>query len=160
MLKLYKISESEKSYWETWENEGVHTVHWGTLGTTGESKELKSTLLRKATTVIQKEIDQKIAEGYAPIENKNHYTLLIEYTVDGMGCGEDVEKRGRLQNRMDGTLGWSGVGNCDGGSIGSGSMEACCYVVDFEVAKSVIEKDLKGTEFENYTRIYDENKEG
>ena len=160
MLKLYKLADDSKSYWETWENEGVHTIHWGVLGTRGESKELKSTLLRKATSVIQKEIDQKTAEGYAPVEFDDHYTLLIEFAVDGMGCGEDVEKRHRLQDRMDETLGWTGLGHCDGGSIGSGTMEVCCFVVDFDIAKRVIEDDLKGTEFENFTRIYDENAEG
>ena len=74
-----------------------------------------------------------------------------------MGCGEDVEKRYLLQDRMNETLGWTGLGHCDGGSIGSGTMEVCCYVVDFEIAKNVIENDLKGTEFEDYMRIYDEN---
>ena len=138
----------------------MHTLHWGALGTKGESKELKSTLLRKATSVIQKEIEKKISEGFAPVEIDDHFTLLIEYAVDGMGCGEDVEKRHRLQDRMDETLGWTGLGHCDGGSIGSSTMEACCFVADFEIAKRVIEEDLKGTEFENYTRIYDENEEG
>ncbi|OIQ72763.1 hypothetical protein GALL_456080 [mine drainage metagenome] len=38
-------------------------------------------------------------------------------------------------------------------------MEVCCYVVDFEIAKKVIEQDLKDTEFANYTRIYDENEQ-
>jgi len=38
-------------------------------------------------------------------------------------------------------------------------MEVCCFVVDFEIAKTVVEKDLIGTEFENYTRIYDEDAE-
>ena len=74
-----------------------------------------------------------------------------------MGCGEDVEKRYLLQDRMNETLGWTGLGHCDGGSIGSGTMEVCCYVVDFENAKNVIENDLMGTEFEDYLRIYDEN---
>ena len=32
-------------------------------------------------------------------------------------------------------------------------------VVDFDIAKSVIEADLKGTEFADYTRIYDEGAE-
>ena len=36
-------------------------------------------------------------------------------------------------------------------------MEVCNFVVDFDVAKAVIEKDLAGTEFANYTRIFDEN---
>ena len=142
VLKLYKTTDNSKSYWETLEDEGVHTIHWGTLGTRGESREVKSTFLKKATSVIQKEIDQMTADGFEPIDVEDHVILLIEYEVDGMGCGEDVEKRGRLQDRMDETLGWTGLGHCDGGSIGSGSMEVCCFVVDFEIAKKLIEDDL------------------
>lgn len=158
MLKLYKFTDSKKEYWETWENDdGSHTVHWGELGTTGQSKEVKSSLLRKPEKIIQKEVDEMVSNGFRPIEEE--FTLLIEYAVDGMGTKEDVEKRHRLQDRMNETLGWAGLGNCDGGSIVSGTMEVCNFVVDFEVAKQVIENDLKGTEFENYTRIYDEEAE-
>lgn len=158
MLKLYKFTDSKKEYWETWDNDdGSHTVHWGELGTTGQSKEVKGSLLKKPEIIIQKEVDKTVSNGFRPIDDE--FTLLIEYAVDGMGSKEDVEKRHRLQDRMNETLGWAGLGYCDGGSIGSGTMEVCNYVVDFEVAKSVIENDLKGTEFENYTRIYDEEAE-
>lgn len=156
MLKLYKFSKEKKEYWETWDNDdGTHTVHWGELGTQGQTKEVKNALLKKPEKVIQKEIDQLMAQGYSQAEEK--YVLLIEYAIDGMGSKEDVEKRHRLQDRMDETLGWTGLGHCDGGSIGSGTMEVCNFVVDFDLAKKVIESDLKGTEFENFTRIYDEN---
>ena len=131
MLKLYKITDTGKHYWETWENNGVHTVHWGELGTKGQSKELKSTLLKKAESVIQAEIDGLTEQGYGEIEDE--FTLMIEYAVDGMGSQVDLAKRHRLQERMDETLGWTGLGNCDGGSIGSGTMEVCCFVADFEV---------------------------
>ena len=57
---------------------------------------------------------------------------------------------------MNETLGWTGLGHCDGGSIGSGTMEACCFVVDFDIAKRVIEKDLAGSEFADFSRIFDE----
>lgn len=40
-------------------------------------------------------------------------------------------------------LGWTGLGCCDGGGIGSGTMEACCYVVDFE--RDVLTKELAET---------------
>lgn len=156
MLKLYKFTGSKKEYWETWDNgDGSHSVHWGELGTTGQSKEIKGSFLKKPEKIIQKEIDEMVALGFRPVDDE--YTLLIEYSVDGMGSKEDVEKRHRLEDRMNETLGWTGLGNCDGGSIGSGTMEVCNFVVDFDVAKRVIENDLKGTEFENYTRIYDEN---
>lgn len=158
MLKLYKFSAGKKEYWETWENEnGSHTAHWGELGTRGESKNVKKTLLKNAEKQIQAEIDLIMEDGYRSIADDDHRTLLIEYAVQGMGSAEDLQKRHRLQERMDETLGWTGLGACDGGSIGSGSMEVCNFVVDFEIAKRVIEQDLAGTEFENYTRIVDEN---
>ncbi len=158
MLKLYKFTDNEKFYWETWDNDdGTHTVHWGELGTEGQNKTVKSSFLKKATDLIQKDIDKFVSDGFRPIELEDHFILLIEYEVDGFRNEQDLDKRHSLEDRINSTLGWTGLGHCDGGSIGSGTMEACNYVVDFEVAKKVIENDLKGTEFENYTRIYDEN---
>ena len=131
MLKLYKLDGQPKRYWETWEHKGTHTVHWGELGTKGESKEIEAGLISNPTTLIQKEVDQQVSEGFAPVEAEDHATLLIEYAVGGMGSLNDLEKRHRLEARMNETLGWTGLGHCDGGSIGSGTMEACCLVVDF-----------------------------
>jgi hypothetical protein len=160
MLKLYRLSAVKKEYWETWEGgSNTHTVHWGEIGTRGTSKTVKSTRTVPATSVIQKEIDDRVSAGFAPVEPDEHATLMIEYAVEGMGSKADVEKRHRLEDRMNEVLGWTGLGACDGGSIGSGTMEVCCFVVDFELARRVITEDLRGTEFENFTRIYDESTE-
>lgn len=35
-------------------------------------------------------------------------------------------------------------------------MEVCCPVVDFDVARAVIEADLASTEFARFSRIYQE----
>jgi len=158
MLKLYKRIDSELHYWETWDkNEKIGIVHWGKVGKRGKNKEVKSTRGISFREEIQKEVNEKIAEGYFQIEIENHKTLLIEYEIEGMGTEEDLKKRHKLQDRMSETLGWTGLGHCDGGSIGSGTMEVCCFVVDFEITKQEIENDLIDTEFENYTRIFDEN---
>jgi len=158
MLKLYNLSDSKKEYWETWDNEdGSHTIHWGILGTEGDSKLVKSSLFTKATKMVREEIDKMVSQGFREIDFDQHYTLLIEYKVDGMGNREDLDKRHRLEDRINETLGWTGLGACDGGSIGSGTMEVCNFVVDFDIAKSVIESDLKNSEFSDYVRIYDEN---
>ena len=160
MLKLYRNTNGVINYWETWDNDDKSgTIHLGELGQHGQSKTVKSGLFSNFHKEIQKEIDEKIKEGYAPVDEEDLVTLLIEFKVDEMGTPEDVDKRTRLQLRMGETLGWTGLGHCDGGSIGSGTMEVCCFVVDFEVAKKVIEKDLTDTEFSNYTRIYDESGE-
>lgn len=158
MLKLYKRIDNELDYWETWDkSEKIGIVHWGKVGETGEDKEVKSIRGLNFREEIQKEVNEKVAEGYSQIEIENHKTLLIEFKVEGMGTEADLEKRHSLQDRMNETLGWVGLGHCDGGSIGSGTMEICCFVVDFQIAKEEIISDLIDTEFENYTRIFDEN---
>ncbi len=158
MLKLYKKIDGVLHYWETWDKDDkTGIIHWGIVGERGESKEVKSELFSNFHKRIQKEVIKLTQEGFK--EGEEEYTLLIEFKVDGMGTSEDLDKRTRLQNKMDQTLGWTGLGNCDGGSMGSGTMEVCCFVVDFEIAKKVIEEDLKNTEFDNYTRIFDENVE-
>ena len=158
MLKLYKFADGLKEYWETWENEdGSHTVHWGKLGTKGNSKTVKDSIFKRAVKTIQAEIDSLVSNGFKQVDIAEHYILLVEYAIDGMGDTDDLDKRHRLQERMDEALGWTGLGHCDGGSIGSGTMEVCNFVVDFEIAKKVIEEDLAGTEFANFTRIYDED---
>lgn len=158
MPKLYKFTETEKRYWETWENDdGSHIVHWGELGTKGKTKTVRSSFLQKAESKVQEEIRKAHSEGYREVAPEAHFRLLVEYAVNGMGSKKDLEKRHRLESRMNETLGWTGLGICDGGSIGSGTMEVCNFVVDFGLAKKIIETDLAGTEFSDYSRIYDEN---
>lgn len=160
MLKLYRLSDLTKEYWETWEDEdGSHIVHCGELATQGTLRTIKSTPTQKAQSSIQGEINAVVAQGFAPIDQEDHAVLIIEYAIEGMGSRVDLEKRHRLEDRMNELLGWTGLGACDGGSIGSGTMEVCVYVVDFELSKNVIEADLVGTEFSNFTKIYDEDAE-
>lgn len=158
MLKLYKLIENQLHYWEFWEqdkNSGI--IHHGIVGDRGDHREVKSGISENFRDKIMKEAVIESQNGFKPIDLRDHITLLIEFSVSGSGTKKDVEKRSQLQKRMDEVLGWTGLGYCDGGSIGSGTMEVCCMVVDFQIAKKVIENDLNGTEFSNYTRIFDEN---
>jgi hypothetical protein len=105
--------------------------------------------------VLQPAIDN----GFCPTDHRDHFTLMIELSVDGMGTGADADKRHRLEKRMNEILGWTGLGGCDGGSIGSGTMEVCCFVVDLDIARRLIEQDIGCSEFFDFTRIYDGNAE-
>ncbi|QTE40174.1 hypothetical protein J3L18_14315 [Mucilaginibacter gossypii] len=158
MLKLYKKDAAVINYWETWDKDDkTGLIHWGIVGEVGQNEEIHSSLLSSFRKKIQTIINKKIDEGYRHVDIDDHYTLLIEYIIEGMGTPEDIEKRTRLQNKMDEVLGWTGLGHCDGGSTGGGTMEVCCLVIDFDLAKTVIEVALQNTEFANYVRIYDEN---
>lgn len=158
MLKLYKRVGNEILYWETWQkDEKTGVVHWGVVGQRGDYKEIKSSFFSNFRKEIQKQIDKQIEKGYAKIEDDDLFSLIIEFKVDGMGTLEDLDKRHRLENLMDEVLGWTGLGHSDGGNIGSGTMEVSCLVADFNIARDVIESELKDTEFADYARIYNEN---
>jgi hypothetical protein len=155
MLKLYKLTDNQLQYWETWDkDEKTAIVHWGVVGQRGENKEVKGGLFSNFRKTVQTEINEKLKDGYAEFDDDKLSFLEIEYKIDGFGTEQDLEKRHRLEIKLDGILGWTGLGHTDGGSIGSGTMEAGCMVVDFEIAKKVIEANLKNTEFADYTRIY------
>lgn len=158
MLKLYRFENGKPvAYHEAWVHGSKVVEHWGPLGERGESREHRVDRKLSEEENVERILQPALTEGYEPIDFDDHATLLIEYPVNGMGSATDLEKRHALQDRMNETLGWTGLGLCDGGSIGSGTMEVCCFVVDFAKAKRVIEADLTGTKFSDYSRIYDEN---
>ncbi len=154
MIKLYKTIDNELHYWETWDNENNSaTVHWGKVGLKGESKTVKSGLFSNYRKVVQKEIEKKENEDYIQFDDMNLTFVEIIYPIEGMGTEEDLNKRHDLEGRLNELLGWTGLGHVDGGSIGSGTMEVGCEVVDFEIAQRVIQEDLKNTDFKDYTEI-------
>ncbi len=155
MLKLYKQIDKQLHYWETWDkDEKTAIVHWGVVGQRGQDKEISGGLFSNFRKTVQKEIDEKLTEGYAEFDEDKVSFLEIEFKIDGFGTEQDLDKRHRLEEKMDEVLGWTGLGHTDGGSIGSGTMEVGCLVVDFEIAKNIIEEKLKDTEFADYSRIF------
>ncbi len=156
MLKLYKNIAGVLQYHEAWVSEVSLTEHWGPVGHRGESREHPLKAGQSEEDAVLSVLQPVLDEGFRPIEPEDHATLLVEYTVSGMGSGEDLTKRHALEERLYETLGWTGLGACDGGSIGSGTMAVCCFVIDFGIAKGVIESDLANTEFSDISRIYDE----
>ena len=124
MLKLYRFSDSKKEYWETWEETPrSHLVHWGDLGTEGNTKTVTSSLFRNAEKTLKKEIDELIRQSFAPVLPDDHAILMVEYSIDNMGSEADVDKRHRLEDFLNEKLGWTGLGACDGGSMDNGTME-------------------------------------
>ncbi len=157
MLKLYRRNAGRiDAYHEAWVHGSKITEHWGPLGERGESREHRRNKKLSEDENLKHVLKRPIVAGYEPFDTDDHAVLLIEFSINEMGSTEDLGKRHALEERMNETLGWAGLGHCDGGSIGSGTMEVCCLVVDFEIAKRVIKDELKGTKFADYSRIYDE----
>ncbi len=162
MKKLYKNDERSGKllYHEAWvSSDGDVVEHLGEVGTKGRTRYHDKLRGEQDDVAIDRILARAIERGYHEIAEEDHATLIIEYELATWGDSEDLTKRHVLENRMKETLGWTGLGDCDGGSIGSGTMEVCCYVVDFDIARRVIGHDLKDTQFADFSRIYDEASE-
>lgn len=150
MTTLYKNIDGKLYYWETWEkNDGTSSIiHFGQVGEEG----ITETIITKR---VADNIQKLESEGYRTVPIEDFQILIIEYEIKvEFGTEQDLQRRYNLQDRLQETLGWRGLGFCDGGSIGTGTMEVCCFVVDFELAKKIVEHDLKNTEYHDYKRIY------
>jgi hypothetical protein len=158
MIKLYKNISEKLHYWEAWIEEGNKCVveHWGVVGERGEFINHPLPKKYKEAELLRFILAKALDDSYEPFDDDDLETLVVEYLLDGFGTSTDLDKRNRLDDRLNETLGWTGVGHVDGGSIGSGSMELACCVVNFEIAKKVIEDDLKLTDFSDFSRIYSE----
>ena len=160
MEKLYKRVDGVLHYHEAWAYRGSVTEHWGVVGERGSTREVAQPRGMSADATVATVLRPARESGYAPIDMQDHRRLIVEYPVDGFGTPTDLDKRYALEDLLNEITGWTGLGYCDGGSIGSGTMEACCFVVDFEIASRVIATALATTTFSDFSRIYDEDVDG
>lgn len=58
-----------------------------------------------------------------------------------------------MGERLDQLMGWTGLGHFDGNGFGFGKMDVTLVVVDYEIARRIIESDLEDTEFGRYLSI-------
>ena len=145
MQKLYLTSVTPTLYWETWERDGTLTVHDGILGQLGEVSSFAHS--KDAARIVSNRAAQLRTQGYAEITGEELYTLSIRYILAGWGAPEDLDKRHRVEEIMDECLGWTGLGHCDGGDIGSGDMNVCCLVVDPFVALDPVLGSLRQNDY-------------
>jgi len=154
MIKLYKGTPGGVLYHEAWSADLTITEHWGKLGEGGSTRDHELTEADDPDEVLETVLAPARAAGFAELDDDALRLLMIEYRIHGMGSAVDLSKRHALEDRMNEVLGWVGLGQCEGGNIGYGTMEVCCLVVDFEIARRVIEADLAGSSFADYTRIF------
>jgi predicted DNA-binding WGR domain protein len=139
MIKLYKAGD-ELRYWEAWSTDIVVTIHWGVVGNNGETREIQFKQGENPNAIIEREAKQPKKAGYRKIPASKLQRLVIQYPVGEMGEVEDLDKREELMNEC---LGWKGLGHCDGGDVGGGTMNVFCFVVDAEKAVPHVVEELK-----------------
>jgi len=157
MLKLYKRIDNQLHYWETWDTDHKSAIiHWGIVGTKGQKREVKSGLFSSLTKKVRNEIAIKLKEGYEELYDDNKDYLDICYkVVDNSANEEELSKQNRLRAYLNELLHKTGIslGTEAGHGYGEGFIFLCFPVVDFDIAKKVIEEELKNTEFSDYSEI-------
>jgi hypothetical protein len=138
MIKLYKREEAKIRYWEAWDAGREITIHWGDVGETGETRLVRRSRGESAEDVFSRESAQPRNEGFSEIPLEEHATIVVQYKVGGWGSEEDLSKRFEVEAILNESLGWTGNGHCDGGDIGSGTINAFSLVVEPHLAKDAI----------------------
>ncbi len=68
------------------------------------------------------------------------HRLIVQYRIEGHGHGSDHDKRVAVENLLGEFLEEADLGYCDGGDIGSGTMNVFCWVKPGRgVGKKIIE---------------------
>ncbi len=135
MVKLYKKSDSATYYFEIWVNEDkTLTIHKGKLGEVGETENLDTKNNDLSTDVLlAKYISEQKEAGYDEVNDLTEFIVQYSYEKDPDEA-ELIEKRDYVESLFNNCLGWTGNGHCDGGDIGSATMNIFCYVVDKNIA--------------------------
>lgn len=134
-------------YWEAWATANEITLHWGKLGEDGESQEIPIKPGINPNDTIRSEAKPVRAAGFRPLKQSHLFSIVIQYKINGHGSTADLDKRVAVEELMNNRLGWTGLGHCDGGDIGSGTTNVFCYVADAKIAESVIVRELKARGF-------------
>jgi hypothetical protein len=155
MIKLYNGPKGGvRHYHEAWAADATITEHWGQLGELGSTREHALSEPDDPHDALEAVLASARASGFAELEHAELDLLMIEYRIRGSGSAGDLNKRHALEDRLNELLGWVGLGQCEGGNTGYGKMEVSCLVVDFELARRMIEADLAGSAFSDYSRIF------
>jgi hypothetical protein len=145
MIKLYNTDETVR-YWEAWATPSEVTIHWGILGEIGETREIPISAGDNPKAIIEREAKKPKKDGFRKLPKSKLQKLVIQYPIDGMGDSRVLDRRIKVEELMNESLGWRGLGHCDGGDIGTGTVNVFCFVVDAKVAAPHIVEELKANE--------------
>jgi hypothetical protein len=71
------------------------------------------------------------------------HPVMIQYRIEGHGSGRDHDKRVEVENILGEFLESGDLGYCDGGDIGSGTMNVFCFVKPGKKAAQAIIETLR-----------------
>ena len=150
MVKLHKRQGRLLLYREAWVDGQSVVEHVGVCGERGATSRYSAEEPTRQQEIILAIVEGAKADGFTAIPEEELSTLLVSKEISGSGTKEDLKRRHALEDFLNTLTGWLGLGHCDGGSTGSGSMEALCLVIDYEIAAKAIAKELASSAFSDF----------
>ncbi len=127
---LYRTRSNQViEYWDARLEGRRVTVHTGPVGEPDSAR--VSSPLSGETPVAHLEGLRTEAEanGFRELPDDALVHLQIQWQVHGWGNTSDLDFRHQAEDDLDACLKWTGNGSCDGGDIGSGTINVFCFVV-------------------------------
>ena len=144
LLKLYKTEDDGKIlYWEAWDDDEEIVVHFGELGTVGESTNLPLAEFEPPETAIKRAAEEAREAGFAEVEHEELFEFVVQYPLTGGDPQQAVDKGFRVEEILNECLGWTGLGHCDGNDVVEGAINIYCYVVEPTVAVNPVVEELR-----------------
>lgn len=160
MFRLFKRDETGRiaAYHEVWVELKPRRIveHWGMIGTNGDTDAHRIKLLRSLEKQVDDLLDPARALGFSEIEPGEYQTLIVEYPLSDDWRRDDTLKIREAEDALTEVLGWTGLGFCEGETLTDTTIELTCRVLDADLASARIAEQMAGTEFADYSRIYQE----
>ncbi|MCC2455177.1 hypothetical protein [Bacillus cereus] len=154
MIKLIKQEKDKLLYWEIWEEDKkTLIVHCGCVGDTGEMYEIELYPFQRVEKEMKELADEHLADGYKELDEDELIEFVLQYDYKDNQLEAALEKRQQVQEIMDEALGWSGNGHCDGGDIGSGTINVFTFVIDVDKALQTTLDELENQQLLDGVKI-------
>ena len=160
MFRLFKRDETGRiaAYHEVWVELKPRRIieHWGMIGTRGDTDAHRIKLLRSLEKQVDDLLNPARTLGFSEIEAGEYQALVVEYLLSDAWRRDDTLKIREVEDSLTEVLGWTGLGFCDGETLTDTTIELTCRVLDPDLATERIAEQMAGTEFADYSRIYQE----
>lgn len=152
VFKLYRSEQGQLLYREAWiDDSNTVSDHRGQCGTQGAVKTHAFSNLSDARNFYKGLKADGQAAGYSIIPETAHDQIIVD--LPGERSIALTERRHALEAFIDETLGWSGLGHCDGGEIGDEKASVFSLVVDYDAAATVLREALARSPFSDFSAI-------
>ena len=133
-------------YWDA-RLEGRHvTVHTGPVGEPDSSRVSSPPPGETPVAHLKRLSTEAEASGFAELPDDSFVQLQIQWQVQGWGSVSDLDFRHHVEDDLDACLKWTGNGCCDGGDIGSGTINVFCFVVAVPAAIQSVLRALEAAD--------------